>query len=441
MEFREFQRLLWISGLPGSGTTALRSLFDGHSQVLSYPFDLSGFLRFYNSGLYPLKRYTWEKGIRVSLPWVLEDETFSSYDRLSSKDSLFCVDGFIHQVQNYLPNDAPFSLTSFFEALAFALKKQWRYYEEKKPKYFCILATTPDLPEEKELLENEYFLIPERSWNIIYESHKNFFLVKEKWGYAKFFLLKANRYRAYLEKGHTYFTRHPNLNTFSFSFESFRSTQEATLKRICEWLQIPFEKSLLELTLLERKDVGVSTSFLPKKAQVATRSTPHFLATTDFEERFQRKAITSQKTSVIQVISDCFRAARVLPLLQLTNQIAIVSSYGSFKDRYAFLKFCEEKGLSQAELSALSAKYELPKVKQFYLRTQVFWAYCLSSLSYSFLPSPKSYGFVFNFLLRSRTYFWVRAMHLLLRRKNGHKTTLDFGGLFFPFKKRSKLLR
>ena len=261
---------LFICGCPKSGTTLLRSLLDGHSELLIFPIEMKFFRYTHYPTCSPDSKFAIASTPDEMLPAVLKSRFFKIF---LGKESLTFAGN--EKPPSYAPTNSTYfenyfsdlskveTLRDFFlhyfEALLVSLQKKANAIEQYK-----IVDKTP-LQEEYALLLKQWFpnaqfihivrnpyahFVALRKWVILWEKNSGYPYLRRliKWMHLSAYFAKYNQ-KCMGEQ-----------NYKIVRYEDLVQNTEKTLQDICSFAQIDFEDCLLKPTVFGQLWRGNSMS-------------------------------------------------------------------------------------------------------------------------------------------------------------------------------------
>lgn len=260
---QKLEKLLCVGGMHGNGHYALRSLVDGHPQVVAYPFFLANFFRYWRHGVFRglksnrLVEYVW--------PVVSDDPIFSA-NIGSSKDSIGFKDEdvkvqFRNRLLKFERDNKVLSLETVLYCLIDAYRSTLSDYSDKEVIYYAFEVDAREFPwSDSSFVQNVTHLFTYRDFARSYTSHRADFLERHGWTFPYFLFTRATLELSQLKycwKNVKSQISNPKL--ILFPFESMRDSSESVMMSISEKLGIRYDPCLLYLTRIGLPENGFTT--------------------------------------------------------------------------------------------------------------------------------------------------------------------------------------
>jgi hypothetical protein len=210
-------KLLFICGFPSGGTDLTKTILNAHPQI-------------YINGEMPLIREIENWGYNASTFFQSGEELKLFQNKLLSIDHWNNIENINHDFSELLTQTDNLSLENVLYTL-FSIKerKVWGNKTPQNTEYMDVLS---------QLFPNAYFLIVTRDVRDVCLSWG------KKWG--RDMLLCAAKWAERMQKGFIHAQKLGNRQSLIIRFEDLLSNTEYVCAQICEFLDIPFEFTMLE---------------------------------------------------------------------------------------------------------------------------------------------------------------------------------------------------
>ena len=287
MQQNEFPKLIMTAGTPRSGSNATVFSFDGHPEVLVWPFDFSYFPFFQEiSGD--------EKKISIQrLNQVFLQESMKSFENINNDERLNTKIDFSIFEQHLLDKtDKEVSALEYLTIIFEAFKQVHRQYSNKSIKYYMMNLTSArglDWYNEEifqtcfvifnfRKMEESYSSIREKYFSLNNYDLKTFFSVRGK-KTSIYWMEHFRRVSDYAQQ------RITNSNFLIVPLVELQNKPEDTLKKLCKSFEIEPHENLNKLTRLGIHFGGNANEKVLNKGTISTKPSKVRVPLCQFEKK------------------------------------------------------------------------------------------------------------------------------------------------------------
>lgn len=256
-------RLLCAGGMHGHGHYALRSLLDGHSQIVAYPFFLASLFRHWRWTSLP--RMGWDDALRFIWPLVTDDPIFIA--RVGITKEALGIDEAEFSRRFFSPEvaaakfGAPLQLHDLVWHLIDSYRASSPRYRNADVSFYAFEVDCREYPWEDPYFRREVtHLFSYRDFNRSYTAHRAELLETHQWSLPHFLLAKGTLEISQLIRNWSLFKQYSSeCDLVVFPFERMRVEPMRVMHEVCERLGIPYEPILEELTRNSVPETGYKT--------------------------------------------------------------------------------------------------------------------------------------------------------------------------------------
>lgn len=396
----ESPSLLCIGGMHGNGHYALRSLIDGHSQIVAYPFFMANLFRSWKWS--NLRKLYGKKLLDKVWPLIIDDPIFTANIGVTKEaigfDQVEFSKFFFSPPESFFRG--PVDLHSLLQHILFSYQNTLPRYKFAKIKYWAFEVDAREFPWEDEVFQKRVtHLFSYRDFSRSYDNHRADFIERHGWSLPKFLFGRGTLEMSQLIRNWQMFKRYSRQSKLVvFPFEKMRLDPVVTMTAICDELKIPFEPILLELTRNGVPEAGFTTEGKNKKNTLAPKGGVYLFATTASEKAIMAFAEPIDPISGAPVLLEklSFKSANQMFWRDAFKNIprSQLSSKGKFNlgslaanklvySRSEALKFLKESAMPATERREFIEKsFAIAKAREVVLRLFSFlglWAVYLTA--------------------------------------------------------------